>query len=431
MNIYMDTLPISRPTLENVEPYLPPGYRFHPTDEELVVFYLGNKVSDCRFTVAAIAEVDLNKSEPWELPEKAKMGEKEWYFFSVKDRKYPTGLRTNRATEAGYWKATGKDREVMSSRHCCLVGMKKTLVFYKGRAPKGEKSNWIMHEYRLEGDSSIFHFPKATRDEWVVCRIFQKNTGGKKTPSDTDPQSSLPALLESPSTAAGAEDSGVTDSEASVLQRDRFSYLQKQYSGINQSSDIDMWLSRGSKDASAPARYPELPAFENGTSFLSYLRCTDPLSQDNLRAPQPLIGSSDKSLPLRSSRVGTPSMDMMVNPASGFVLKALLDQYSNSGRACKLKPHLQQTADPKLTNSFKFANNGALPVGDDHLQFETPVVASQSHAPINPDAIHQIAALSCLADVNGGVHSNSYDRMGRSTADQLPPHHDMENLWSY
>jgi hypothetical protein len=79
----------------------------------------------------------------------AKMGEREWYLFSLRDRKYPTGLRTNRATSAGYWKATGKDKEVYSCSSRSLLGMKKTLVFYKGRAPRGEKTKWVMHEYRL------------------------------------------------------------------------------------------------------------------------------------------------------------------------------------------------------------------------------------------------------------------------------------------
>ncbi|XP_010446314.1 PREDICTED: protein CUP-SHAPED COTYLEDON 2-like [Camelina sativa] len=154
--------------------YLPPGFRFHPTDEELITHYLLRKVLDSCFSSRAIAEVDLNKCEPWQLPGRAKMGEKEWYFFSLRDRKYPTGLRTNRATEAGYWKATGKDREIYSSKTCALVGMKKTLVFYKGRAPKGEKSNWVMHEYRLEGKFSYHFISRSSKDEWVISRVFQK-----------------------------------------------------------------------------------------------------------------------------------------------------------------------------------------------------------------------------------------------------------------
>lgn len=90
----------------------------------------------------------FTKVLPW--TGKAKMGEKEWYFFSLQDRKYPTGVRRNRATEAGYWKTTGKDKEIFGGATVLeLVGMKKTLVFYKGRAPRGEKTNWVMHEYRL------------------------------------------------------------------------------------------------------------------------------------------------------------------------------------------------------------------------------------------------------------------------------------------
>ncbi|MED6197087.1 hypothetical protein PIB30_053476 [Stylosanthes scabra] len=157
---------------------LPPGFRFHPTDEELISHYLYKKVIDTNFTARAIGQVDLNRSEPWDLPWKAKMGEKEWYFFCVRDRKYPTGLRTNRATESGYWKATGKDKEIFRGKS--LVGMKKTLVFYKGRAPKGEKTNWVMHEYRLEGKFSVHNLPKTAKNEWVICRVFQKSSAGKK-----------------------------------------------------------------------------------------------------------------------------------------------------------------------------------------------------------------------------------------------------------
>ncbi|KAE8677057.1 Protein CUP-SHAPED COTYLEDON 2 [Hibiscus syriacus] len=171
------------PHLDSSNAHLPPGFRFHPTDEELITYYLLKKVLDGSFTGRAIAEVDLNKCEPWELPEKATMGEKEWYFFSLRDRKYPTGLRTNRATGAGYWKATGKDREIYSSKTCALVGMKKTLVFYRGRAPKGEKSNWVMHEYRLEGKFAYHYLSTSSKDEWVISRVFQKSGAGNGSSS--------------------------------------------------------------------------------------------------------------------------------------------------------------------------------------------------------------------------------------------------------
>ncbi|KAL8130312.1 hypothetical protein V2J09_019467 [Rumex salicifolius] len=150
---------------------LPAGFRFHPTDEELIFHYLSSKILDVNFTAIAIGEADFNNCEPWDLPKMAKMGEKEWYFFCLRDRKYPTGLRANRATGEGYWKATGKDKEIYKERS--VVGMKKTLVYYHGRAPRGEKTNWIMHEYRLHPS------PKCAKNEWVICRVFNKSPADK------------------------------------------------------------------------------------------------------------------------------------------------------------------------------------------------------------------------------------------------------------
>lgn len=169
---------------------LPPGFRFHPTDEELITHYLTPKVLDGSFRARAMGEVDLNKCEPWDLPGQAKMGEKEWYFFCVRDRKYPTGMRTNRATEAGYWKATGKDKEIRRMKK--VVGMKKTLVFYRGRAPNGQKTNWVMHEFRLGDGYYQHHLSNSQKNDWVICRIFEKGPDGKKA----DQPETLPGGLE-------------------------------------------------------------------------------------------------------------------------------------------------------------------------------------------------------------------------------------------
>ncbi|KAJ6417230.1 hypothetical protein OIU84_003026 [Salix udensis] len=162
------------------QPNLPPGFRFHPTDEELVVHYLKKKTTSAPLPVAIIAEVDLYKFDPWELPAKATFGEQEWYFFSPRDRKYPNGARPNRAATSGYWKATGTDKPILT-----LGGTQKV-----GGCDLGIKKNSL----RL--------------DDWVLCRIYKKNN--TQRPIDHDRDDSMDDMLGSipPSILVGSHQNG-------------------------------------------------------------------------------------------------------------------------------------------------------------------------------------------------------------------------------
>ncbi|KAK4786715.1 hypothetical protein SAY86_010548 [Trapa natans] len=172
--------------MKSPHPLLPPGFRFHPTDEELILHYLQKRASSAHLPVSIIAEVDIYKFDPWDLPAMAAFGEKEWYFFSPRDRKYPNGARPNRAAASGYWKATGTDKIIMApspvtagERNERNIGVKKALVFYKGRPPRGIKTNWIMHEYRLaESPCTLGRLNESSSmrlDDWVLCRIYRRS----------------------------------------------------------------------------------------------------------------------------------------------------------------------------------------------------------------------------------------------------------------
>ncbi|GMI71653.1 NAC SECONDARY WALL THICKENING PROMOTING FACTOR1, Arabidopsis NAC domain containing protein 43 [Hibiscus trionum] len=182
----------------NGQSQVPPGFRFHQT-EELLHYYLRKKVASKKIDLDVIPEVDLNKLEPWDLQEKCKIGstpQNDWYFFSHKDKKYPMGTRMNRATASGFWKAIGRDKIIYSG--FTRIELRKTLVFYKGRAPHGEKSDWIMHEYRV--DDNIGHDSDGSNpigdcsmgeNAWVVCRVYRKKNRLKtlESPKSTSPMS--------------------------------------------------------------------------------------------------------------------------------------------------------------------------------------------------------------------------------------------------
>ncbi|KAL0369679.1 UNVERIFIED_CONTAM: NAC transcription factor 56 [Sesamum angustifolium] len=194
----------------------PPGIRFHPSDEELITYYLQRKVKSLPLPADVITDIELYSYNPWDLPSvfsfylfstdisflvgfvksnssihclqntgKSLSGEEEWYFFTPRDRKYPNGGRPNRTAASGYWKATGIDKPILSSTGSRRIGVKKDLVFYKGKPPKGLKMDWTMTEYRLPDATRTLSSKGSMRlDDWVLCRLKQKGNTSKNAYED-------------------------------------------------------------------------------------------------------------------------------------------------------------------------------------------------------------------------------------------------------
>uniref|UniRef100_A0A0E0L335 NAC domain-containing protein n=1 Tax=Oryza punctata TaxID=4537 RepID=A0A0E0L335_ORYPU len=153
---------------------LPPGYRFYPTEEELVCFYLRHKLDGRRVP-------DIERVIP--VADGAWTGDGEpWFYFCPRQEREARGGRPSRTTPSGYWKAAGTPGWIYSSDGR-PIGTKKTMVFYRGRAPAGTKTKWKMNEYRAfeeDDDNADAAAPAPnhylqTRSEFSLCRLYTRS----------------------------------------------------------------------------------------------------------------------------------------------------------------------------------------------------------------------------------------------------------------
>jgi hypothetical protein len=200
---------------------LPPGFRFHPTDQELVVHYLRRKALSRPLPAAVIPVVhDVARLDPWDFPGacaflvRAVIGicalqlssapqnqrnngsfcetetefgcvvslacEGEAYFFSLQ-RVPVTGGGRRRSARSGYWKATRKAKPVFLQGSGCggnryLVGVKTALAFHRDEPSRASRIAWVMHEYRLAVPGGVAEQRKHATQVGIPIHSFHTSS---------------------------------------------------------------------------------------------------------------------------------------------------------------------------------------------------------------------------------------------------------------
>nr|AGL39722.1 NAC transcription factor 066 [Jatropha curcas] len=149
---------------------LPVGWRFDPTDEELVDHYLKRKRRGDPIYGLDIGEVKLSDYNPWDLPSLSnnKSKDKMWFFFSL--REYCNNGVLRKAGK-GSWKSTGDPRSVTPEGSDEEIGTKRTLVFHNPGA-----THWVMHEYEFTAELN-----SPVKGNYVLCKIKENPCEKKKT----------------------------------------------------------------------------------------------------------------------------------------------------------------------------------------------------------------------------------------------------------
>ncbi|KAL0700512.1 hypothetical protein Bca4012_056634 [Brassica carinata] len=157
------------------------GFRFRPTDEEIVGHYVRpkNLGSNTSHVDEVMNTVDIYSFDPWELPGKSRINSTDevWYFFGCKKNQQHMLNKQSRKTNSGFWKKTGDTTDIMRKRGGDgeKIGEKRVFVF-STKIPSGSKSksksDWVMHEYIatfLSPDS-----PPNQTMTYTVCKVMFK-----------------------------------------------------------------------------------------------------------------------------------------------------------------------------------------------------------------------------------------------------------------
>lgn len=153
---------------------LPVGYRFDPTDDILVGYYLREKIFNQPLPNNLIRDYDVFQTEPWNLPGGGKhMNWQSFVFYDTKSRVFEDPEK--RGAGNGEWRIVEKGQEFELSNNEDGVGKKNILVFWEANGDCFTKTNWVMHELFLDPKSN-----SSLMSTLAVYRIFETKEKRKK-----------------------------------------------------------------------------------------------------------------------------------------------------------------------------------------------------------------------------------------------------------
>ncbi|KAF8118093.1 hypothetical protein N665_0006s0093 [Sinapis alba] len=148
---------------------LPVGYRFHPTEQELILHYLLPKAFASSLPSSIIPVYDVFFSHPLTFP--GDQEERQRYFFCKKRQEVSSNEHKIKISSGnGYWKPIMKEREIIACGR--TIGVRRTLVFHgtNNSSSNCNKTRWCMTEYSLAGFAST----KAVLGEWAVYKVYKR-----------------------------------------------------------------------------------------------------------------------------------------------------------------------------------------------------------------------------------------------------------------
>lgn len=173
---------------KEAEVKLPLGYRFNPTEDEIVVYFLFNKIMDRAMpTYDLIKEVDVYGYDPNQLPNgdfKHNAGCNAAYYFANREPfDASEGKIIKTAANGDYWKVIDDEYEVLFKDSEVIVGFEAVMNFYEGKEPNGTKTPFVMNEYRLNPHVVPAHVLNDSIrnkiERYVVCRIINEEVSNQ------------------------------------------------------------------------------------------------------------------------------------------------------------------------------------------------------------------------------------------------------------